>query len=125
MALSTTAIQRRIKRLRDERVIVAEQARIDPKVFGRSLALIVSVTLKIGRAATNAQFKKMMNEAPEVQQCYAVAGEQDFVLIISVKDMSEYEVLTHRLFHSNEAVQKFQTTVVMEAVKVGLQVPLD
>lgn len=124
IALSTTAIQRRIKRLRDEHVIVAEQAVLDPKALGRSLTLIVAVSLKIGRASINEQFKSTMMVAEEVQQCYAVAGDQDFILIISVMDMYEYEVLTHRLFHSNEAVQKFHTTVVMETVKVGLQIPV-
>jgi Lrp/AsnC family leucine-responsive transcriptional regulator len=124
VALSPTAIQRRIKRLRDEQVILAERVLVNPKALGRMLTLIVMVTLKTGRSHINEKFKSTMIEAQEVQQCYAVTGDYDFALIISVKDMEEYEGLTHRLFHNNESVQKFQTMAVMEAVKVGLQIPI-
>nr|WP_314860771.1 Lrp/AsnC family transcriptional regulator [uncultured Undibacterium sp.] len=125
VALSPTAIQRRIKRLRDEQVIVAERATINPKALGRSLSLIVMVSFKIGRSDINAQFKQTMCETSQVLQCYAITGDYDFALTMSVKDMEEYEALTHSLFHSNEAIQKFQTMVVMETVKEGLQIPID
>lgn len=105
-------------------MILAEQAIINPKALGRTLTLIVMVTLQVGRRDINDQFKQSMREAAEVQQCYAITGDHDFMLTICVKDMEEYDALTHRLFHSNASIQKFQTMVVMEAVKVGLQIPI-
>ena len=41
--------------------------------------------------------------APEVQQCYYVTGEADFMLIMIVPSMAEYEALTKRLFFANNA----------------------
>jgi Lrp/AsnC family leucine-responsive transcriptional regulator len=63
-------------------------------------------------------------ERPEVQQCYYVAGEWDFVLILLVKDMAEYTELTRQLFFGNDNIRRFSTQVVMDAAKVGLTVPL-
>lgn len=120
VALSPTAIQRRIKRLRDERIIVAERAIVDPKAMGRKLTLLVMVTLKVGRSHINDHFKQSVREAEEVQMCYAVTGDHDFLLTIHVRDMEEYDALTHRLFHRNDSILKFQTMVVMETVKADL-----
>ncbi|GAB3252552.1 Lrp/AsnC family transcriptional regulator [Chitinimonas naiadis] len=124
VALSATAVQRRIKRLRETGIIQAEQAIVAPAALGRKLSLVIQVTLTRGRADIVADFKQQMRAMPEVQQCYYVTGEHDFVVIVTAEDMADYERLTHRLFFENPNIQKFHTTVVMESVKVGLQVPI-
>jgi len=68
--------------------------------------------------------KREFAAAPEVQQCYYVTGEADFMLVILVPTMSTYEALTRRLFFGNNNVKKFRTFVAMDRVKVGLAVPL-
>jgi DNA-binding Lrp family transcriptional regulator len=35
---------------------------------------------------------------PQVQQVYYVTGDFDFLLVINVRDMAEYEMLTRELF---------------------------
>lgn len=124
VALSATAVQRRIKRLRESGVIVAEQAIVNPAALGSPLNILCQVTLTQGRADILADFKRRAQATPEVQQCYYVTGDYDFLLIISVANMLEYELLTHRLFFENTSIQKFTTIVVMEAVKVGLNVDI-
>lgn len=124
VALSATAVQRRIKRLREAGIIRAEQAVLAPEALGRKLSMVIQVTLTRGRGDIVADFKAQMRGMPEVQQCYYVTGEHDFVLIVTAEDMADYERLTHRLFFNNPNIQKFHTAVVMEPVKVGLQVPI-
>lgn len=60
----------------------------------------------------------------EVQQCYYVTGEADFILVVSVRAMGDYEALTRRLFFQNNNVKRFRTFVSMDRVKVGLSIPL-
>ena len=48
VGLSASAVQRRIVRMREEAVITAEVALVDPKQAGRPLTMIVDV--EIGRA---------------------------------------------------------------------------
>jgi Lrp/AsnC family leucine-responsive transcriptional regulator len=124
VALSATAVQRRIKRLRENGVIVAEQAIVNPLAVGRRLSILVQVTLARGRADIVADFKRQAQANPEVQQCYYVTGEYDFLLIVTANDMADYERLTHRLFFENQNIQKFHTIVVMDPVKVGLTIPI-
>jgi Lrp/AsnC family transcriptional regulator, leucine-responsive regulatory protein len=39
--------------------------------------------------------------------------------------MGEYELFTRRFFYGNPDIKNFNTTVVMDRVKVGSALPLD
>ncbi|NJM31454.1 MAG: Lrp/AsnC family transcriptional regulator [Rhizobiales bacterium] len=62
--------------------------------------------------------------ASEVQQCYYVTGEADFVLVVVVESMAAYEDFTRRHFFQHRNVKKFRTFVSMDAVKRGTQIAL-
>lgn len=68
--------------------------------------------------------KREFASAAEVQRCYYVTEEADFVLVIMVPTMADYQALTRRLFFSNTNVKRFPTFVAVDSVKVGLSVPL-
>lgn len=124
VGLSPTACQRRIKKLRSSGAIAQEIAVISPDVVGGRMILLVQVTLNRAGPQIIDEFKREILKIPEVQQCYYVTGDYDFALIISVKDMAAYEKLTRNAFFGNLKIQQFHTTVVMDAVKVGLHIPL-
>ena len=65
---------------------------------------------------------KVQLSGPEVQQCYYVTGDADFMLVITVATMAEYEALARRLFDDNKNVKWFRTIVVMDRVKAGMTV---
>ena len=103
-------------------VIAAQIAVVDPAAVGRSLTIVVEVELKTETGGQIDEIKQSFLEAPEVQQCYYVTGEADFVLIIVVADMTEYESLTQRLIFKNENIRKFRTFVTMDRTKVSMAV---
>ena len=122
--LSAPAVQRRIKRLEETGVIAANVAVLDPAALGQAITLFVEVEMESERAEIFDAAKRSFAAAPEVQQCYYVTGEADFILIILVGEMSEYEALTRRLFFANNNVKRFRTFISMDRVKVGLSVPI-
>jgi Lrp/AsnC family leucine-responsive transcriptional regulator len=122
--LSAPAVQRRIKRMEETGVIQAHVAVIDPARVGQPITVFVEVEMESERIDLIDAAKREFTAAPEVQQCYYVTGEADFILIIVIPTMSDYEALTRRLFFGNNNVKKFRTFVAMDRVKVGLAVPL-
>jgi Lrp/AsnC family leucine-responsive transcriptional regulator len=124
--LSASAVQRRLKRLRKDKIIEADVSIISPEASGRLLTIVVEVTLEQERLISSVldEFKKLVLNTPEVMQCYHVTGNADFILIIAAKDMKDYEALTHRLFIDNQSVRRFQTSVVVNRVKSRTTVPL-
>jgi DNA-binding Lrp family transcriptional regulator len=122
--LSAPAVQRRIRRMEEAGVIQANVAIIDPARVGQPITIFVEVEVESERADLIDAAKREFSAAPEVQQCYYVTGEADFVLVIVVPTMAAYEALTRRLFFGNNNVKKFRSFVAMDRVKVGLAVPL-
>jgi Lrp/AsnC family leucine-responsive transcriptional regulator len=122
--LSAPAVQRRIKKMTEAGVIQANVAIVDPAALGHPITIFVEVEVI---SETSEQIESAKHEfaaTPEIQQCYYVTGEADFVLVIVVPSMSAYEALTKRLFFGNNNVKRFRTFVAMDRIKTGLEVPV-
>lgn len=124
VGLSASSVQRRMKRLRAAKVIVGDVSIIDPKTVNQGAMFIVEVTLERESADVVEAFKRRMRAAPEVQQCYYVTGDADFVLIVSAADISDYETIIQQLFLDERNIRKFKTGVVLSRVKATLSVPI-
>ncbi|MFT5707872.1 MAG: Lrp/AsnC family leucine-responsive transcriptional regulator [Oceanospirillaceae bacterium] len=124
VGLSSASVQRRLKRLRDNSVISAEVAIVSPKAVGQSMSFIISVELERDHLNHLAQFKARIKNEPQVQQCYYVTGEADFVLIVTATDMEDFDQFVQQLFYNDSNVRRYKTSVVMERTKVGLSLPL-
>lgn len=122
--LSTAAVNRRLKRLTDEGVIERHAAIVNPDAVGCELTVIVEVMVESERVDLLDAMRRTFQACPQIQQCYYVAGDCDFVLIFAVRSMSQYTRLTRELFFENSNVKRFNTLVAMSRVKVGLHVPL-
>ena len=124
VGLSPTACQRRLKRLRDEKIIESDVAIISPKAVGRPVSMLVLVSLERERADIIDHFKEAIRSTPEVMTGYYVTGEADFVLVVTARDMEEYEQFTRRFFYENPDIKGFKTLVVMDRVKSGFALPI-
>lgn len=125
VGLSPAAVQRRLKRMREDGIIQADVAVINPRKIGREMTFVVQVSLERERADLMHTFKKEMTSNKAVQQCYYVTGSSDFILIVTTFDMVEYDTFVHDNFLNNTNIRSFQTNVVMDAVKIGLSIPVD
>lgn len=124
VGLSAAAVQRRLKRLREDGVIERECAVLAPKALGLMVTCIVAVDLEREGSADLDRFRRDMTRRPEVQQCYYITGQADFVLIVLTPDMEAYDAFTREAFMANANVRSFTTQVVLERSKVSLDVPI-
>ena len=125
VGLSPDAFRKRLARLSISGLIEAEIAVLDPARVGRGLILIVEVTLQNERKIDLDRFKSAMRAAPEVMQCYYVTGNADFFLILSARDMADYEDFTRRHFFAEDNVLRFRTSAVMDRVKTSFAIPVE
>jgi Lrp/AsnC family transcriptional regulator, leucine-responsive regulatory protein len=122
--LSPSAIQRRLRRLREEGVIVRDCAIVDPAMVGRPDFFVVALYVERERADLLAQLRKWLAAEECVQQVFYVAGEADFILIVSCPDTEAYEVFTSRMVRENPNVRRFNTHVTLSVLKRGLAIPI-
>ena len=93
-------------------------SRCDPAMLTDALKQLIERKRDLDR------FKSAMQAAPEVMQCYYVTGNADFILMISARDMAEYEAFTRRHFFAEDNVLRFRTSAVMDRVKTGFAIPV-
>ena len=122
--LSVATVQRRIKHLKASGIIEREAAVISPEAAGYTMTFLIFVEMERERLDQLEAFRRKAKAEPQVQQCYYITGEADFALVVLAKNMSDFELLTHRLFFKDANVKRFRTSVVMSRAKVGLDVPL-
>ncbi|MGY6656809.1 Lrp/AsnC family transcriptional regulator [Amycolatopsis roodepoortensis] len=125
VGLSAAAVQRRIKRLRETGVIEREVAVLSPRALGLSMTFVVMVEMERENLAVLDGFRRQVLADDNVQQCYYVTGNADFVLVVTCRDMADFETFTRRMFFDNPNVRHFTTSVAMDRVKTGLTLPLE
>ncbi len=123
VGLSPTSIQRRLSKLRASKVIEADISVVSPKAAGRPLMMLVAVELARERSDIIDRFKRAVRDRAEVMSAYYVTGETDFMLIVSAKDMADYEAFTRDFFYNNADIKGFKTTVVMDRIKASFSLP--
>lgn len=122
--LSPSAVNRRIAAMEKDGVITGQVALVDPARVGRPITIIAEVSLDDERLDMLDAVRRRFVECPAVGQVYYVTGDADFVLVLTVADMAEYEALTRQLFFAEGNVRRFRTLVVMDRAKVSLAVPV-
>lgn len=124
VALSPSAIQRRLRRLHEQGVIEREVAVVDPRAVGRPTLFIVSLQVERERPDLMSQLRRWLSGQEHVQQAFYVTGEADFVLVVTAPDAESYDALMGRLMSENPNVKRFTTNVAMSVVKRGLSIPI-
>lgn len=125
IGLSIPAVARRLRRLRKEGVIAMDTSVLRQEVVGTPITIIVHVSVENEATEALDEIRMRFSACPQVQQCYYVTGDVDFVLIIAVRDMQEYEALTRSLFFASGNVRHFSTFVAMERLKMTLRVAVN
>ncbi len=125
IGLSASAVQRRMARLREDGVIVAEVAVIDPNRVDQRLTVIADLEVERERPELLASLAQWITREPAIQLAWYVTGDGDYVLVISARDVGGYDALMQRLMADNANVKRFQTRVALGTLKRSLAVPVD
>jgi DNA-binding Lrp family transcriptional regulator len=115
VGLSTSAVLRRLRRLRAERVITADVSIVSPETLGVPVTIHVLVSINQG-SRTYSDFSRKIQSRPEVRQASYVTGGADFVLHLQVASMAAYAAFTKEVFHDDPTVAEFRTFVAMREV---------
>ncbi|MGW4125443.1 Lrp/AsnC family transcriptional regulator [Nocardia sp. NPDC004711] len=125
VGLSTSAAHRRIQRMRASRVIIGEIALIDPAAVDRPMVMIVSLSVEREGREHLHTLRSWLDAEPAVQQCWYISGEADFIVVVTARDMAEFDEIVQRLVSENNNVRHFHTSVAISTVKRGLSVKTD
>jgi Lrp/AsnC family leucine-responsive transcriptional regulator len=78
---------------------------------------VVEIKMKLDHQALSREFINIVAAVPEVKQCYYVTGDVDFVLIVNIVDIFEYEAFCDPVLYKHSNLHKFTTLVSMKCTK--------
>ncbi len=123
--LSASAVNRRIAQLEASGIITQNVSIVDPAKVGRPICIIVEVKIANERLDLLEENRRKFVSCPQIQQVYYVTGNFDFLLVINVRDIDEYEQLSKDMFFTDENIKSFKTIVVMQKAKQNFNVLIE
>ena len=121
---SAATCQRRIAQLRAGGILVKDVALVDRVKVGRPLTAFVTVQLEQQNTSLLKMFEALMRAEADVMACYEVAGEFDFMLVVTAQSMDAFAAFTRRVFTSNNNVANYKSLLAMNCSKFETKVPL-
>jgi len=120
--VQSSAVQRRIDRYRKSGLL-REVAVLDAGLLPAVTLAAVWVTMERDTFRLHSAFRARMRAAPEVQQCYAVAGQWDYLVILVARSVAHYREVAERLFVDEGTVKRYETRLVFDTIKQGMSLP--
>lgn len=125
VGLSASAVQRRLKRLRSDKVIAAEVAILDRGQTGPMMTFIAGVEIARDNYDALPKLRLWIGQQDAIQQAYYVTGPVDVILIVLAQDMDSFDAVCARMMEHNPQIRRINTNVVLNIVKLGLCLPID
>ncbi len=124
VGLSTSPCLERVKRMEREGVISGYTALLNPRYL--NAGLVVFVQIRLARTAQDIfeDFKSAAAALEEVQECYLVSGNFDYLIKARVEDMDAYRKFLGETLLTLPGVLESTSYVVMEQVKETMNVPI-
>jgi Lrp/AsnC family transcriptional regulator, leucine-responsive regulatory protein len=111
--LSPSAIARRLRRLRSDGWIARTIALLTPKLTSRRLRALVLVQLAEHADQRGKQaLLDRIEQTPQVQFCYEIAGAHDLVLLFDCLHMDEFTETAEAVLVADPTVRRYETSFV-------------
>jgi len=121
VGLSPTPCWRRVKRLENDGVIGHYAAVLDPGRLGLDISVFVYVTLDLHQAEA---FEQVIRDRAEVVNCYAMTGDQDYLLHVMLPDIHACDrFLREELIHM-PGVASVRTSLALKTIKQTASLPI-
>lgn len=122
VGLTTTPCMERVKRMEREGVIKGYTALLNPMYLEAELVVFVQIRLSRTSQDIFEEFKNAAVALPEVQECYLVSGNFDYLIKARVAEMAAYRKFLGETLLTLPGVQESTSYVVMEQVKETLNI---
>ena len=122
--MSQSSAWRKVQELETTGVIRKRVTLLDPRKLDLKLCVIAHVTLEDHHEEAVASFAAVVQDRPEIMECYALSGTSDYMLKIRAKDVEDYDAfMTHNLMR-NPHVRTVVSSFVLRELKFSTELPI-
>ncbi len=121
VGLSVSPCWRRLRQLEEAGVVRGYTALVAPEAVGVGLNVFVYVALKLHSAEA---FEAEMARREQVLECYAMSGDEDYLLHVMVADVEALERFVRTDLIHMPGVERVRTSLALKTVKHTTALPL-
>jgi Lrp/AsnC family transcriptional regulator len=117
VSMSQSACWRRLQRLRDDGIIMAEVALLDRRKIGLNTQVFAQIKLTAHGRSHLEDFAEDIRAFPEVLDCFVLMGSVDFMLRIVTRDIESYEQFFFKRLSKVPGIQEISSMVALSEIK--------
>ncbi len=124
VALSPPGLQKRLRKLEAAGVIEQYVTLVNREALGYDMLCFVQVTLKHHEPQAVQTFRDAVQDMAEVQECYFLTGEYDYLLKLLVRHRRDLERFLVEGLTPMLGMDKIRTSMVLTEIKRSTAVPV-
>jgi len=117
LSITASPVYERIRRLEKLGIIKKYVAILDKTQIDRSVTAICQVSMRYHNEAFIDEFESQIQNLEEVQECYHMAGQVDFVLKIHVPNLEAYHEFVRVKLSKIKNIGVLNSTFVIKEIK--------
>lgn len=124
VGLSASQCSRRRAALEEAGVITSYHARLSEEALGLTVTVFVQVTLSTHSPDNSRRFMELVRTLPEVQEAYALTGEADYLVRLTVADLKSLSRILNEVMLPHGSIAHVRSSVVLDRLKRFEGLPL-
>jgi Lrp/AsnC family leucine-responsive transcriptional regulator len=117
VSLSSTPVFERLKRLEREGYIKKYIAVLDADKLNQGFVVFCNVKLRRMNKDIAMEFTRIIQNIPEVTECYNISGSYDYMLKIHAPNMKYYQEFIINVLGTIDSLGSLESMFVMDEVK--------
>ena len=117
VSLSSTPVFERLKRLEREGYIKKYIAVLDADKLNQGFVVFCNVKLRRMNKDIAMEFTRIVQQIPEVTECYNISGSYDYLLKIHAPNMKYYQEFIINVLGTVDSLGSLESMFVMDEVK--------
>jgi len=121
---SAASVWRRVRSLESAGVLGKAVRLASAERLGRPVNVLCQVRMTRQSVADRSDFEDFIQAREEIVECYAMSGEWDYLLRISVKDVADYDRFIMRGVLAHPSVANAASNFALRQVKYTTEIPV-
>lgn len=113
----------RVRSLVGRGIITGFTATVDPAITGRTLQVLVSVSIRSGARQRISEFSDELRALPEVLQLFFLGGVEDFIIHLAARDSDHVRDFVMEHLSAHPAVSSTRTSIVFSHHQNPVRLP--
>ncbi len=125
IGLSASPCWRKVRKLKEDGVILGYRAVLDRKKIGLGVMVFIRVAIDSHSVSEAKKFEQEVTALEDVVACYSIGGDADFLLQVVAFDLDYYANFAMSVVRRLPGIKEMQSMFVLKEIKTLVPYPIN